>query len=246
MGQIFKSVQQSIKDIDSKNRTIVAYASIFGNIDSDEDIIQKGSYLKTINENGVKGKNRVWHLFNHWHDWPIAKPHELYEDSKGLVFASKMPDTEKANDLLKLYEAGFLTEHSVWIRIIKAINETQQGRDIRVIQEVALMEVSSVLWGANEEAQTIGIKSIKELNDRIAAGNNIMRNGTITDESFKKLESELNIIKNTLALLTQPPAAEKPENSESSTFEALEYFKKTSKTLNNNGRFKERTGNNRD
>lgn len=236
-----KSVQSSIKDIDSKNRTIVAYASVFGNIDSDEDIIQKGAYLKTIAENGPSGKNRVWHLFNHWQDWPIAKPHELSEDSKGLVFASKMPNTDKANDLLKLYEAGFLTEHSVWIRIIKAINETQNGTDIRVIQEVALMEVSSVLWGANEQAQTIGIKSIKELNERIEAGDRVLRNGTLTDEGFKRLEQELQDIK---ALLTkQPPVADlKPVDNGSTTLEALIEFKNNLKTLNQNGRIEKRTG----
>jgi HK97 family phage prohead protease len=230
MEKLTKSVQQSIKDIDSKNRTIVAYASVFGNIDSDDDIIQKGAYLKTIAENGPRGKNRVWHLFNHWQDWPIAKPHELSEDNKGLLFASKMPDTDKANDLLKLYEAGFLTEHSVWIRIIKAINETQQGNDIRIIQEVALMEVSSVLWAANEAAQTVGIKSIKELNERIEAGSHMMRTGTLTDEGFKRLEQELKDIK---ALLSkQPPVAGiKPEETSSSTLEALIEFKNNLKTL---------------
>lgn len=245
MEKLTKSVQQSIKDIDSKNRTIVAYASVFGNIDSDEDIIQKGAYLKTIAENGPGGKNRVWHLFNHWQDWPIAKPHELSEDNKGLIFASRMPDTDKANDLLKLYEAGFLTEHSVWIRIIKAVNEAKNGNDIRVIQEVALMEVSSVLWGANEAAQTIGIKSIKELNERIEAGDHMMRTGTLTDEGFKRLEKELQDIK---ALLSkQPPVAEiKPEDNSSSTLEALIEFKNNLKTLNKDGRIEERTGRNRD
>lgn len=102
-----------IKDVDVKGRTVVAYASVFGNIDSDDDIIQQGSYQKTIQENGPAGKNRVWHLFNHWLDHPIGKPYDLKEDNTGLLFASKLPDTTKANDLLKLYESGFLTEHSV-------------------------------------------------------------------------------------------------------------------------------------
>ncbi|NLY14434.1 MAG: hypothetical protein GXZ10_12565 [Gammaproteobacteria bacterium] len=147
--------------------------------------------------------------------------------------------------MLKLYEAGFLTEHSVWIRIIKAVNEAKNGNDIRVIQEVALMEVSSVLWGANEAAQTIGIKSIKELNERIEAGDHMMRTGTLTDEGFKRLEQELKDIK---ALLSkQPPVAEiKPEDNSSSTLEALIEFKNNLKTLNKDGRIEERTGRNRD
>jgi len=203
--ELFKAISNSIKDIDAKGRTIVAYASIFGNIDSDDDIIQNGAYTKTIRENGPTGKNRVWHLFNHDTEYPITKPYEIAEDMKGLLFSSKFPDTTFANDLLKLYEAGHLTEHSVWIRIMKATDEARQGKTIRLISEVALMEVSSVLWGANEMAQTVAVKSIADLNNRIETGSRIMRNGTLSDEGFKRLEAELIEIKNTLALITEPP-----------------------------------------
>ena len=203
--ELFKAVSNSIKDIDAKQRTIVAYASIFGNIDSDDDIIQSGAYTKTIQENGPKGKNRVWHLMNHDTYLPITKPFDLMEDGKGLMFYSKFPETTLGNDTLKLYEAGHLTEHSVWIRIVKAMDQVIDTKNIRLISEVMLMEVSSVLWGANEMAQTVAVKSISELNRRIESGNNIMRNGTLSDEGFKRLETELTEIKNTLALLKQPP-----------------------------------------
>jgi HK97 family phage prohead protease len=189
--ELFKAISNSIKDIDAKGRTIVAYASIFGNIDSDDDIIQNGAYTKTIRENGPTVKNRVWHLFNHDTEYPITKPYEIAEDMKGVLFSSKFPDTTFANDLLKLYEAGHLTEHSVWIRIMKSLDEVRQGKTIRLISEVALMEVSSVLWGANEQAQTVAVKSIAELNNRIETGSRIMRNGTLSDEGFKRLENEL-------------------------------------------------------
>jgi hypothetical protein len=147
-----------------------------------------------------------------------------------------MPETDKANDIMKLYEAGYLTEHSVWIQIIKAVNQTAEGREIRLIQEVKLMEVSSVLWGANEAAQTIGIKSLAELNRRIENGDALLRNGTLTDEMFKRLELDLTDIKAKLALLTEPPAPiQKPEESNSATLEAINRFKNL-KILNQNGR----------
>lgn len=226
-----------IKDIDVKGRTVVAYASIFGNIDSDDDIIQEGAYQKTIQENGPANKNRVWHLFNHWIDHPIAKPYDLKEDSTGLLFASKLPDTTKANDLLKLYESGFLTEHSVWIRIIKAVNQTLDSREIRLIQEVALMEVSSVLWGANEQARTVEVKSIADLSNRIEAGSQMMRNGTLSDDMFLRLEATLAEMKNFMALHTpQPPQAEpKPEQHETTLEDQIAIFTKNLKLLNNHG-----------
>jgi HK97 family phage prohead protease len=240
--ELFKAIANSIKDIDTKQRTIVAYASIFGNIDSDDDIIQSGAYAKTIMENGPKGKNRVWHLFNHDWDYPVSKPFEITEDAKGLLFSSKLPDTTFANDLLKLYEAGHLTEHSVWIRIIKANDQVVNEKTIRLISEVALMEVSSVLWGANEQAQTVAVKSIAELNRRIETGNNLMRNGTLTDESFKRLESELSEIKTKLALLTEPPQQqEKPEATNAATLEAIKRINYKLLKLNQSGRRNEKT-----
>jgi len=241
-NQTYKSVSNTVKDVDMKNRTVVFHASIFGNIDSDDDIIQPGSYLKTIQENGPAAKNRVWHLFNHWLDWPIAKPKVLKEDEIGLYAETFMPDTDKANDLLKLYDAGYMTEHSVWIQIIKSVNQTTEGRDIRLIQEVRLMEVSSVLWGANEQAQTIGIKSLAELNRRVELGDSILRNGSLTDEMFKRLESDLTEIKTKLALLSEPPQQQqKPDDNRSATLEAINQLTKL-KILNQNGRPEERTG----
>ena len=235
--ELFKAVANSIKDIDAKQRTIVAYASIFGNIDSDDDIIQSGAYTKTIQENGPKGKNRVWHLFNHDTEYPVTKPFNLVEDGKGLMFYSKFPETTLANDLLKLYEAGHLTEHSVWIRIVKAMDQVIDTKNIRLISEVMLMEVSSVLWGANEQAQTVAVKSISELNRMVETGNKLMRHGTLSDEGFKRLETELSEIKNTLALLTEPPQPQQqPEASSLATLEQIESFKSKLKFLNQNGR----------
>jgi len=236
--ETYKAVANSIKDIDAKQRTIVAYASIFGNIDSDEDIIQQGSYAKTIQENGPKGKNRVWHLFNHEWEYPVSKPFDLVEDQKGLMFSSKLPETTFANDLLKLYEAGHLTEHSVWIRIMKSMDQVVNGETIRLISEVALMEVSSVLWGANEQAQTVSVKSIADLNRRIETGSNLMRNGTLSDEGFKRLEIELTEIKNTLALLTQQPPEdqEKPDAASAATLEAIKRMNTKLLKLNQSGK----------
>lgn len=236
--ETYKAVSNSIKDIDAKQRTIVAYASIFGNIDSDDDIIQPGSYAKTIQENGPKGKNRVWHLFNHEWEYPISKPYELVEDTKGLLFTSKLPETTFANDLLKLYEAGHLTEHSVWIRIMKSLDQVINGETIRLISECALMEVSSVLWGANEKAQTVSVKSIADLNRRIETGSALMRTGTLSDEGFKRLEIELTEIKNKLALLTQQPPdqPEKPDAASAATLEAIKRINHKLLNLNQSGR----------
>ena len=45
-------------DADEKMGIVEGYGSVFGNVDSDGDIITKGAYRKTITENG----NRVKYL----------------------------------------------------------------------------------------------------------------------------------------------------------------------------------------
>ena len=70
-GIIFK--QGELKDIDDNLGIVSGYGSIFGNLDSDNDIIEKGAYKRTIKNNG----KRVKYIYNHQIDKPIGKMKEL-------------------------------------------------------------------------------------------------------------------------------------------------------------------------
>lgn len=221
----YKSASNSVKDVDLTKRIVTGYFSIFGNIDSDEDIIRNGAFTKTITESGPGGKNRIWHLYNHWLSDALAKPSILKEDEKGLYFETYMPDTRLANDVLKLYEAGHLTEHSIGFNVINATEDQINGRTVRTITEIKLWEGSSVLWGANEMAQFTGLK---ELQRRQQSAENILRNGTLTDEGFKSLMAELETIK---ALLNKQPQSNQnePVVTEASTQDVINIFNETFK-----------------
>ncbi len=41
-----------LKDVDEKKGVVTGYASIFNNIDSDNEIVMPGAFLKTIQERG--------------------------------------------------------------------------------------------------------------------------------------------------------------------------------------------------
>ena len=58
--------QGQISDIDEKLGIVKGYGSVFGNKDSDNDIIEKGAYRRTIKNNG----SRVKYLYQH----DITKP----------------------------------------------------------------------------------------------------------------------------------------------------------------------------
>jgi len=193
----YKSITKAVTDVDVKGRIVVGYFSIFGNIDSDNDIIQRGAYTKTLAENGPNGKNKIWHLIDHYFalTHAIAKPKVLIEDDRGLRFETGFPGTLLANDILKLYESGHITDHSVGFQTINAFEQTINEVEVNTITEIRLYEGSSVLLGANQEANFEGIKSISELNKRIESGEAIMRNGTLSDAGFLMLQDEIKELK---------------------------------------------------
>ena len=65
-------------DADDKSGIVKGYGSVFGNKDSDGDIITKGAYTKTIKENG----DRVRYLYQHNMDWPLGKMLSLTRTKK--------------------------------------------------------------------------------------------------------------------------------------------------------------------
>ncbi|NRA50559.1 MAG: HK97 family phage prohead protease [Phaeodactylibacter sp.] len=183
----FKDFVGEVKDIDSKGRTVTGYLSSFGNIDSDKDIMIKGAFSKSIAER----KNQIFFLNQHNWNQPLSKFKVLLEDEKGLYFESEpLPDTSYGNDVIKLYEAGVLKEHSIGFQTIKA--DYDRETEIRNIKEVKLYEGSVVTLGANSNTPFTGLKSsLKEIEDETKLILKALRDGTFTDETFSLLEFAL-------------------------------------------------------
>jgi len=178
-----------VKDIDSKQGIVTGYFSVFGNVDSDGDMIVPGAFLKTIKENGPEGKGRIAHLWQHSPTEPIGKLQSLKEDSYGLYFESKLAETSRGTDTLKLYEAGIINEHSIGFNTVK--KETKSG--YIELQELKLWEGSSVTWGANEMARTTGMKSLTK--EQVKASKEAiykaLYSGSFTDQTFQLLIKQL-------------------------------------------------------
>ncbi len=175
-----------LTDYDEKNSIVKGYGSYFDNKDSDQDIIRKGAYKKTIEENG----ERVKYLYQHNMMQPIGKMEELYEDDKGLVFVASIPKTSLGNDVIELMKAGVITENSVGIMPIVKENKD----DYREIREVKLYEISAVTLAANDQAKIIDVKGEKNLNGVYKRYDNLcklLRKGTVSDDMGYAIESEL-------------------------------------------------------
>lgn len=182
----FKSLHGEVKDVDTNRRIVTGYLSSFGNIDKVDDTIEKGAFAKTLMER----KDDIYFLNQHRWAQPHGKFAQLNEDQKGLYFESnKMPPTSYSNDVLKLYEAGIMKEHSIGFQTIKS---RQLKSGVRLIQEVRLFEGSNVTVGADPNTPFLGTKStMKELNDQSKLIYKALRDGTFTDETFNLLEIAL-------------------------------------------------------
>ena len=188
-----------VYDIDEKNNLVKGYGSYFDNKDSDQDIIRKGAYNKTIQENG----NRVKYLYQHDMMQPIGKMNELYEDEKGLVFVAEVPKTQLGTDVIELMKAGVITENSVGIMPIVKENKG----DYREIREVKLYEISAVTLAANDQAKILDVKGISNIDQVYKRYDNIcklLRKGKISDEMGYALESEILKLKTYFVNATQP------------------------------------------
>lgn len=220
---IFKqSPMGEIIDADEKAGIVKGYASVFNNVDSDNDIIKSGAYKKTIAENG----KRVKYLYQHDMDKPIGKMVHLQEDEKGLVFEAEIAKTQLGMDVIELIKAGVITENSVGILPIQ--KEMIDGK--REITEVKLYEVSAVTLAANDQAMILDVKGNVDPNKVIKRYDNIarlIRKGNISDDLGYALESEILKLKSiftNLATLPTDIEVTKPEVVKGDSTEILNYL----------------------
>jgi hypothetical protein len=204
----------SIKDVDTKEGVITGYFSVFGNKDSDGDIILPGAFSKTLKENGPEsGNHRILYLLQHDPERVLGKPSVLKEDGHGLYFESKITPTSYGRDTLKLYEDGVLTEHSIGYRVVK--NEPKS--DANYLQELRLWEGSAVSWGANSEALFVGMKAedkpelYEKLIKKLEALNHAIKGG-LTDDTIIQLELQIKQLQQAIVSLAE---IEKPVESTS-------------------------------
>ena len=140
--------QLEVKAIEQgKNLFIEGYASVFGVLDSYEDIVEKGAFTNTI-----QGKNfkRIAFCYQHEFSTVIGKIIELKEDEVGLWFKAKISNTNLGRDLVELISDGAISEISIGYRT--KVSEMNTETNVRMIKEVELYEISLVTRAANSEA----------------------------------------------------------------------------------------------
>lgn len=207
----YKSIPVSLKnvivDINESKGIVEGYFSVFGNEDSDGDIIMPGAFTKTLQEN----LPRIKHLYQHdtWRPLSGTKNGNLVvkQDSYGLHFVSTISKTSWGNDAIRLYADGVIDEQSIGFQTVKS----QDKGKVREITEVKLWEGSAVTFAANPMAKTTDVKSLDKdaLFLKMDAVTKAIRNGKYeNDELFENLEfyhKQLQAIIYNLSKDTKPP-----------------------------------------
>lgn len=194
----------SVKDVDTATRRVKVVISRMGNLDLDNDVIDKGAYKRTIDTRGPKAANLIWHLSDHSASLKsaIGKFSELYVEGDYLVGITDIPKTSWGNDMLEFYSTKHINQHSVGFRTIKS-EPVNPGKpdEYRLLKELFLYEGSAVLWGANPDTDTLSVgKSITKEDcekdffatiEEIGSLHKLFKAGHFSDTTFELLEIQL-------------------------------------------------------
>ena len=135
--------------------------SIFGTVDNDNDVVEKGAFARSIAERGV---GRIKLLWQHDFRKPIGKFIEIREGERGLVVRGKLTlGVQQAREARALMLDGALDGLSIGFRTKRA--DIDPETKVRRIRDVDLLEISLVTLPANEQAVVRSVKQIESIRE---------------------------------------------------------------------------------
>ena len=143
-----------IKSVDNDQGIFEAHAAVFGNVDSDGDIIEPGAFARTLAEGAAAGGVKILAMHND-RLLPVGKSLELREDDVGLYVRGYLSATAMGSDMRQLVRDGVIDELSIGYDP-KVYEYDADGH--RHLKDVELLEISLVPWAANSRAKILSYK----------------------------------------------------------------------------------------
>ncbi len=142
-----------LKESAEQKGVFSGYASVFNNIDSDNDIIIKGAFAKSL------AKRKPVLLFQHKTDEPIGLCLDAYEDDVGLYVKFQINlEVNKGAETYSNVKMRVLNKMSIGFKTNDyEMDKTNKG--VRVLKELDLYEVSIVTFPANDMAEVDSVKN---------------------------------------------------------------------------------------
>ena len=175
------AIEVKASEGDSKTLHIKAYACVFGNVDSWGDIIEPGACDKFLSgEEAARIKLCYQHDFHE----VIGVITDKGVDAIGMWIEADILDTTTGLDVQKLIKAGAISEFSIGYYADKYRYEKREGYDyeLRILEEITIVEVSPVTRAANPKAILLDAKSEDVKRTLEALGN----------EEFEALRKSIN------------------------------------------------------
>jgi HK97 family phage prohead protease len=155
--------------------------SVFGNVDAGGDVVHPGAFLKTLQENGPGGADRIRATWQHDVWEPIGRPLEMEEvrrtdlpaqvldrapdASGGLRVVTKISMTTRGRDAYTLLQDEVLREWSIGYYPVKYDWDEDADEPVRNLREVKLIEYALVTLAMNHGAVTDSVKAVVPFQD---------------------------------------------------------------------------------
>jgi uncharacterized protein len=139
----YKALAWSVKADEDEEGVIFGEASTFGNVDYQNDVVDKGAFRKTLKENP-----HIVILNQHDPADPIGIHVEGKETDTGLSVRGKLNmQLQSARDVMSNIQMGIIRALSIGYRTIK--DDMDRTTGVRHLKELHLLEYSPVTFPAN-------------------------------------------------------------------------------------------------
>lgn len=153
-----------LKQLEEESGVFEGYASVFGNVDLGNDVVEPGAFKRTLDHS----KGAIPILWFHDPTKPVGIGIEATEDAKGLKVRGQLDlNTQLGREMLSGLKMGYIQSMSIGY---KAIGKKIVG-NVRHLTELALPEYSLLTKGfaMNPEADVTSVKAVADFNATVAA-----------------------------------------------------------------------------
>ncbi len=147
------------KALDEGHGFLEGYGSVTGNIDRDNEIVEKGAVrnLKDFIEHGFSA------IGHDWNDLPSGWIADAKEDDRGYWYKMGFHSTQRAQDARKVaserLSAGKSVALSIGYSVLEDTIEKRDGKSVRILKGLELHEISLVTVPANPQAMVTRVKA---------------------------------------------------------------------------------------
>ena len=164
--EYFPIIGGEIKATNDAKGIVEGYLNYIGNVDYGDDRTMPGAFKKTLSDSYARKTQQsldyLWpYLFNHdYSQLPPGGIFEANEDRRGLYIKTQFNlDIQMGRELYSSFKMGTMKKQSMGYKAIQVDWVKEEGKSIRNLLEVAVMEGSAVVFPMNDLAQVDTVKN---------------------------------------------------------------------------------------